>query len=558
MALTKEGGDKLWAARFPEWEAACHRRHGGKYAYSSERVLCGDVWKVRIVCPDHGEFLQAPAKHKLGQGCPVCAGNVSLVTRDKLIEMFPGQEFPVEIPATSKARFKLMCREHGEFVTSLNKLLTTKAKLGVACSKCNMISRGARRRNTDTLFRLKDRWPGYQFDLVSAPRVTDVIGYVCPAHGRSESKIADLLNGHGCPECGRESRQSSIRNVVGVTVQQNLEDIARVHGGKLIVHKSTINLTKDKVKVSCVKHGSYWVNLYALKAGVGCAKCTHRVSKGETELVSWLQSLGIGDVTTQRRDVLERGELDIVIEDHDLAIEYCGLYWHGENFKSKDYHQLKERDAGKAGLKLITVFEDEWVFKQDIVKRVLLNKLGLLKDKVLARNTVARKATWHDVVDIYEKFHMQGAGAPCAENYVLEHNGVIVAAMSFKPDRFGGYDKELVRYATSTQVVGGFSKLFKLFSKNNAAGTDVVSYADLRWFSGVTYRSAGFKFVSQTAPGYWWCKGQNRFSRFMFQKHKLAALLPKFDPDLSESENMIANGYWKISDCGMAKWALTL
>lgn len=42
--------------------------HGDKYDYSKV-VMAGSQTKVEIICPDHGSFLQTPAKHLSGRGC---------------------------------------------------------------------------------------------------------------------------------------------------------------------------------------------------------------------------------------------------------------------------------------------------------------------------------------------------------------------------------------------------------------------------------------------------------------------------------------------------------
>jgi len=46
--------------------------HGDKYNYSKVEYVNSKT-KICIICPIHGEFLQAPNKHLLGQGCPLCS-----------------------------------------------------------------------------------------------------------------------------------------------------------------------------------------------------------------------------------------------------------------------------------------------------------------------------------------------------------------------------------------------------------------------------------------------------------------------------------------------------
>ena len=52
-----------------------------------------------------------------------------------------------------------------------------------------------------------------------------------------------------------------------------------------------------------------------------------------------------------------------------------------------------------------------------------------------------------------------------------------------------------------------------------------------------------------------YCNDQVVLNRFQCQKHRLRKLLgDKFDPDLTEGENMANAGYYRIYDCGMLKF----
>ena len=50
--------------------------HGTRYTYP-EQTLTGTKGDVRIVCPEHGEFLQRPNNHTNGAGCPRCWSGTS-------------------------------------------------------------------------------------------------------------------------------------------------------------------------------------------------------------------------------------------------------------------------------------------------------------------------------------------------------------------------------------------------------------------------------------------------------------------------------------------------
>ena len=46
--------------------------HGNKYDYSLVDYQNTDK-KIKIICPEHGEFEQTPYKHLKGQGCKSCS-----------------------------------------------------------------------------------------------------------------------------------------------------------------------------------------------------------------------------------------------------------------------------------------------------------------------------------------------------------------------------------------------------------------------------------------------------------------------------------------------------
>lgn len=46
-------------------------KHGNKYDYSLVKYI-NNITKVKIICPEHGEFEQTPQHHKRGNGCKKC------------------------------------------------------------------------------------------------------------------------------------------------------------------------------------------------------------------------------------------------------------------------------------------------------------------------------------------------------------------------------------------------------------------------------------------------------------------------------------------------------
>ena len=170
-------------------------------------------------------------------------------------------------------------------------------------------------------------------------------------------------------------------------------------------------------------------------------------------------------------------------------------------------------------------------------------------------------------VQEYRKFmvdnHIQGY-AHAESRYGLVYKNELVMVASFSSNRkiFESLDDgwfELVRLGSvlNTSVVGGFSKLLKHFIKaENPKG--IKTYCDRRLFNGRGYEAVGFTHVYDTKPNFSYAKTQKRFSRFNFQRHRLPDFLDKYDPKLSTKDNIEANGFHTIHDCGNSVYELLI
>jgi len=98
--------------------------HGTTYDYSKS-VYEGNNEEVVIVCPIHGEFLQKPAVHWMGCGCPICANKRTGEAQTKTLEEFlvdarsaHGTRYDYSLVEYEKAvnKIKIICPEHGVFL----------------------------------------------------------------------------------------------------------------------------------------------------------------------------------------------------------------------------------------------------------------------------------------------------------------------------------------------------------------------------------------------------------------------------------------------------------
>jgi very-short-patch-repair endonuclease len=256
----------------------------------------------------------------------------------------------------------------------------------------------------------------------------------------------------------------------------------------------------------------------------------------------------------KNKNIIHPYEIDIFIPDKKIAIECNGSYWHSElQGRNKNYHLNKTKMCNEIGIDLIHIWEHDWDKNQSLIKNRLLSKVGH-NNKIFARKTKIGSIPALNANYFLNSNHIQGA-CPASVRYGLYDGDELVAVMTFGKSRFSKkYEWELLRYCSSKQVIGGASKLFKHFQREHNP-TSVVSYSDKMWNTGKVYEKLGFEYSHASAPSYYYTKNYVDFkNRVAYQKHKLEKKLEYFDSNLTEWENMQANGYDRIWDCGNDVW----
>jgi hypothetical protein len=290
---------------------------------------------------------------------------------------------------------------------------------------------------------------------------------------------------------------------------------------------------------------------------LNCNPYNSHKSSYESELFEFLNQNGINCDIGDRK-ILNGLELDIFIPSHNLAIEFNGLYWHNEIYCDKYYHLNKTKLCQKQGITLLHIFEDEWIFGKEKILSIIKNKLKLKQDVIYARNCIIKTPSIKEEKEFLNKNHIQGY-TPSGIKLGLYHNDNLVSLMTFGGLRkvLGFKNKkdcyEMLRFCNklNTNVVGGASKLFKFFIKNNNVG-EVLSYSDNRYFNGNLYEKLGFKFVGETKPNYFYTKGFKREHRFKYRKDVLVK--QGYNPNKTEHQIMLERKIYRIYDCGNKKW----
>lgn len=464
--------------------------HGNKYDYSKVEYKMADE-KVCIICPEHGEFWQAPVMHLRGQQCPKCAykyrkrnGN-----KEKFLE---------------KAR-----KVHGD---------------------------------------------KYSYEEMNFKTSNDKIKIICPKHGEFWQVPSKHLQGRGCPKCGIEKRTE----IHKVTRNTFIERALALHNGKYDYNDIHYVDMDTKINISCPKHGFFIQRPYDHLQGHGCPKCANIESKSENEIYEFCCNLlGEKNVKRNLRSLIYPQEIDIYIPSLKIGIEYNGLIWHSEKFeKDKWYHYNKMKSCAKNGIRLIQIFEDEFLDKRKIVLSKLRHLLlAESLPKIMGRKCIIKKIKKNDARDFLEKNHIQGYGSGSIYLGAF-YNEILCGVMVFKKEKEGIY--ELNRFASDNnyicQGVGG--KLFSYFIRNYNP-IEIKSFADRRWTINEDniYTKLGFIKDSELNPDYKYFRDDAniRIHKFNFRKNTLHK---KYGFPLTMTESQMAKElrYYKIWDCGLIKY----
>lgn len=294
--------------------------------------------------------------------------------------------------------------------------------------------------------------------------------------------------------------------------------------------------------------------------GNRCATCYYQnnyVSKPEQKIRDFiLNSLSDINVEYNNRSIISPQELDLYFPDHNLAIEVCGLYWHGENSsgKNRNYHYNKMINCYEKDIRLITIFEDEINDNFDIVTSRILQALGKPKRRIFARKCTVSILDSKTTNKFYKDNHIQGPST-ALERWGLYYEKELVCVGSLgkigRAHTSSSTTIELKRFCTlpDTSVVGGVGKIFKHMKKYaiNNNYTLIKSYCDMRYgniFKPV-YEVLGFELSGFTKYTPHYFKAQKRYRNYSLRKTPEERLTKKTEWELRQDQ-----GYDRIWDCG--------
>ena len=447
-------------------------------------------------------------------------------------------------------KISIICPIHGEF-----KIKPSLHLKGQGCPKCK--GRGLKQNEIIEKAKIVHN-NKYDYSKVIFSKMHDKVTIICPIHGEFEQTLSKHISKkQGCPKCAAINRgKNNLMNE-----KEFFEKAKEIHHNKYDYSQTIYNGMNHLFKYICPIHGEIEQRPYDHLRGYGCYKCSNLESKKENEIYDFVKEK-ITDVKQNDRTILNGKELDIYIPSKQIAIEYNGLRWHSEEFgRDKWYHLNKTLECNNNGIKLLQIFEDEFIEHKEIVLNKISHILGIQQElpKIMGRKCKVEIISKNIAEQFLNDYHIQGYARSTVYLGAL-YEDKLVAVMTFKQE-FKNLPKwELTRFASDyhyvCQGVGG--KMFSWFIKHYNP-LEVKSFADRRWTldkEDNLYVRLGFELIEELKPDYEYILNTNpkkRFHKFNFRKHLLHR---KYGLSLSMTETEMVKklGYNKIWNCGLFKY----
>ena len=421
---------------------------GDYYDYTKTDILKKDSKRrVIITCPKHGDFLQDMYSHLNGCGCPKC-----------------GKENMAKTQSFTKEQF---------------------------VDKANIVHN----------FK-------YKYTTTVYNGATKNVDIICPIHGIFTQKAYSHLQGHGCPKCATKRNADNML----MTKEDFVKKAIIIHNGTENYDLSEYKGAKVPIEIICSKGHHYWQMPNKHLNGHGCPYCANNVSSQENEISDFIENeIGLNVIKNNRKLLTDRKEIDIYIPSKNLAIEHNGLIWHSEEHcKDRYYHLKKTEGCIKQGIQLIHIFEDEWVFKKDIVKSKIREITNSILNIVDFNECVVKKVSVKQCKD-FLKANSFYETVNVSDVYGSFYKDELISLLVLnKTDNSDEY--ELITYCNklNTVVIEGIRNLFDIFVKDKKP-LMVKAKVDRRWDNGNLFEKIGFKHIKDTEPNYYYVVNRHRY-----------------------------------------------
>lgn len=251
------------------------------------------------------------------------------------------------------------------------------------------------------------------------------------------------------------------------------------------------------------------------------------------------------DIVRNNRTILKKFEIDLLI-NNTLGIEIDGIYWHSEIFEKSEDKRNKQKLAIEQGIEIIHIFEDEIIHKYDIVISKIKNKLKIY-DREISAYECTLELIENDSKKVFLEFNdINGNIEKDTINVGLIYKGQLEYLVCLIETNLGF---EIVRNCNSlnTNIKNAVDVIL---NDIKSLGT-MYTYNCLRWNDNVYRNNISIEYVD---PKFKYFKSkfgiirhdENIFSGDISNSEYIGI----YNCEISKDENIKANGWMKVFDCG--------
>lgn len=482
--------------------------------------------------------------YSLGRRCPVCSGRRKLTT--EVVKNYIKEQGDTLIDSdyvNSSSKLKIKCVNNHIFNMTFNHY-----QQGHRCPKCHYKSCKL------SIEQIKNELKKENYELSSNSYNGNKthITVKCPNNHIYNVRWRNFKAGARCLTCYIEST---------LLTSEYMKTKIESAGYTLLTGNYVGSM--DMLDIMCDKGHNYKTTWHTFQQGHRCPMCMNGNSNAEKNLLEKIKAMINNEhkIIENDRELIKPKELDIYIPVKNLAIEYCGLYWHSSNFVETNYHRKKLDACLKNNTRLITIFEDEWLNKEDVCLSRIRQALHIQTKRIYARKCDVKIISNKIANLFFEKYHLQGkTRQKIAFGLYYKSELIQVASIGSLSRRHVSKNTlELKRLCNKADysVVGGASKLFKKCINYGLENNyDIIrSYNDLRWgqYYENIYKKLGFIKTHETKYTPHYVLKSIRIRNQSLRKTREEKKSSKTEWELRKKQ-----GYLRIFDCGHQTWDFKL
>jgi hypothetical protein len=277
-----------------------------------------------------------------------------------------------------------------------------------------------------------------------------------------------------------------------------------------------------------------------------------RHSKGELEIKKFIEN----ELHLATKTGFIGGEspkqLDIVVIDKNLAIEFNGAYWHSEANPNiyKNYHYDKWDKCNRKDIKLIQIFDFEWENRKQQIQSFLRSALGCNEIRLDARKLILKEIDKKEACAFLDAWHILGGKLHFIKAYgLIDNDHGLVSLITVGRHHRNNKEFVLSRYCGkgNISVRGGLSRL------TNLALTEfqeLTTWIDLRFANSKGWENSGWVKINQLPPDYFY---YNTKTNKIISKQSRKKSLVNTPSSMTEHEHAKNDSLARIYDCGKIK-----